>query len=71
MIASHRIERAFVSIDEGQVHLRQIVAADPVHVPLFLFHASPSSSCTSRPAAQLLRQRQCLLHLVCSPMTYN
>lgn len=54
MIASHRIERAFVSIDEGQVHLRQIVAAAPVHVPLVLFHASPSSSRWMAPLMQAL-----------------
>ncbi len=55
--AAGRIDRAFVSIDEGQVHLRQIVAADPVHVPLFLFHASPSSSRWMEPMMRALAGR--------------
>jgi pimeloyl-ACP methyl ester carboxylesterase len=38
------IERAFVRIAEGQVHLRQIVDPHPTRPPLFLLHASPSSS---------------------------
>ena len=39
-----RIERAFLRIDEGQVHLRQIVRPDAAEPPIFLLHASPSSS---------------------------
>ena len=38
------IERAFVSLAEGQMHLRRIVGSDPGTRPLLLFHASPSSS---------------------------
>jgi pimeloyl-ACP methyl ester carboxylesterase len=38
------VERAFVRISEGQVHLRQTMGADPAKTPLFLIHASPSSS---------------------------
>jgi pimeloyl-ACP methyl ester carboxylesterase len=53
-IAAGSIERAFVSIAEGQVHLRQIVVADPLHVPLFLFHASPSSSRWMKPMMRAL-----------------
>jgi pimeloyl-ACP methyl ester carboxylesterase len=38
------IERAFVSLAEGQMHLRRIVGSDAAARPLLLFHASPSSS---------------------------
>lgn len=38
------VERAFVRIAEGQIHLRQIVAEGSTRPPLFLLHASPSSS---------------------------
>jgi pimeloyl-ACP methyl ester carboxylesterase len=41
------LERAFVTLDEGQVHLRRFAAATPegaAATPLLLFHASPSSS---------------------------
>ena len=38
------IERAFVRIEEGQVHLRRLAAADPSAPPLLLLHASPASS---------------------------
>jgi len=40
----HDIERAFVRLDEGQVHLRRLPAAAPGHVPVLLLHASPASS---------------------------
>jgi pimeloyl-ACP methyl ester carboxylesterase len=39
-----QIERAFVRLDEGQVHLRRLPAADAAHRPLLLLHASPASS---------------------------
>ncbi|PNU06844.1 alpha/beta fold hydrolase [Novosphingobium guangzhouense] len=39
-----QIERAFVRLDEGQLHLRRLPAAEPGHTPLLLFHASPASS---------------------------
>lgn len=38
------IERAFVTLAEGQLHLRRIAGGDPGARPLLLFHASPSSS---------------------------
>jgi pimeloyl-ACP methyl ester carboxylesterase len=38
------IERAFVTLAEGQLHLRRIAGGDPGTRPLLLFHASPSSS---------------------------
>lgn len=38
------IERAFVRIEEGQLHLRRLAAADPSAPPLLLLHASPASS---------------------------
>ena len=38
------IERAFVTLAEGQMHLRRIAGADPARRPLLLCHASPSSS---------------------------
>lgn len=38
------VERAFVRIAEGQVHLRRLVADGSTKPPLFLLHASPSSS---------------------------
>lgn len=38
------IERAFVRLDEGQVHLRRLPAADPGATPLLICHASPASS---------------------------
>lgn len=38
------IERAFVWLAEGQLHLRRIAGSDPAVRPLFLLHASPSSS---------------------------
>lgn len=38
------IERAFVTLDEGQLHLRRLPAADDSATPLLLLHASPASS---------------------------
>ncbi len=38
-----QIERAFVRLAEGQVHLRRLPASGP-GMPLLLFHASPASS---------------------------
>jgi pimeloyl-ACP methyl ester carboxylesterase len=38
------IERAFVTLAEGQMHLRRITGTDPGRRPLLLCHASPSSS---------------------------
>jgi pimeloyl-ACP methyl ester carboxylesterase len=38
------IEREFIRLAEGQLHLRKIVPADPLGLPLLMFHASPVSS---------------------------
>lgn len=38
------IERAFVRLSEGQLHLRRLPAVRPDAVPLLLLHASPASS---------------------------
>lgn len=38
------VERAFVRLDEGQLHLRRLPAAEPGHLPVLLLHASPASS---------------------------
>ncbi len=43
MNTTGEIERAFVRLDEGQVHLRRLPASGP-GLPLLLFHASPASS---------------------------
>lgn len=43
-VANSTIERAFVSLDEGQMHLRRLPAADPAATPILLLHASPASS---------------------------
>lgn len=39
-----RVDRAFVRIAEGQVHLRRIIEPKATQPPIFLLHASPSSS---------------------------
>jgi pimeloyl-ACP methyl ester carboxylesterase len=39
-----RIERAFAWLDEGQVHLRRVTVPEAEAPPIFLLHASPSSS---------------------------
>lgn len=41
---AHSIERMFVRLDEGQLHLRRLPAADDTAVPLLILHASPASS---------------------------
>lgn len=38
------IERDFVWLDEGQVHLRRVAGGETDAPPIFLLHASPSSS---------------------------
>ncbi|MDE1150828.1 MAG: alpha/beta fold hydrolase [Azospirillaceae bacterium] len=43
-MTAHSVERAFVRVAEGQVHLRQIVTPGAAKPPLFLLHASPASS---------------------------
>lgn len=44
-----RIERAFVRIDEGQIHLRRIVQPGATRPPFILLHASPASSVFMQP----------------------
>jgi pimeloyl-ACP methyl ester carboxylesterase len=51
---SPRVERAFVWLDEGQVHLRRLIVPDADQPPIFLLHASPSSSRASVPLGQAL-----------------
>lgn len=50
------IERAFVRLAEGQVHLRRLAAVDKDAPPLLLFHASPASSWFVQGLMQALRQ---------------
>lgn len=38
------IERAFVTLDEGQLHLRRLPASEAGHVPVLILHPSPASS---------------------------
>ncbi|WP_165321574.1 alpha/beta fold hydrolase [Rhizorhabdus phycosphaerae] len=42
--APEGIERAFIRLEEGQIHLRRLAAVDPSASPLLLLHASPASS---------------------------
>lgn len=49
-----RIERAFVRIAEGQVHLRHIVEPEATQPPIFLLHASPASSRFLQPLVSAL-----------------
>lgn len=50
------IERAFVQLDEGQIHLRRLAPEDPAAPPLLLFHASPASSWFMQDLMLALRQ---------------
>ena len=56
-IASRRpgFTREYVDVSFGQVHLRR---AGPVGVPLLMLHASPSSSRTVLPLAEMLSQQR-------------
>lgn len=61
------IERAFVTLDEGQVHLRRMTAAhadDACGTPLLLCHASPSSSWWLQGLMRELRAAGCASTLV-------
>ena len=49
------IERAFVRLAEGQIHLRRLAAVDPEAVPVVLLHASPASSWFMQPLMLALR----------------
>lgn len=58
------IERAFVRLDEGQLHLRRLAAADPAHVPVLLLHASPASSWFMQDLMLALRSAGCLGEII-------
>lgn len=62
--APFQIERAFVRLDEGQVHLRRLPAADPTHTPLLLLHASPASSWFMQDLMLALRAAGCLGEII-------
>lgn len=53
------ISRAFVTLAEGQVHLRRLPAADPAATPLLLLHASPASSWFMQDLMLALRAAGC------------
>lgn len=53
------IERAFVRLEEGQVHLRRLPASDPAATPVLLLHASPASSWFMQDLMLALRQVGC------------
>ncbi|MGF7153452.1 alpha/beta fold hydrolase [Novosphingobium gossypii] len=54
-----QIERAFVRLEEGQLHLRRLPAAEPGHVPVLLLHASPASSWFQQDLMLALRAAGC------------
>lgn len=58
------IERAFVWLDEGQVHLRRLPAADPAAAPVLLLHASPASSWFMQDLMIALRRAGCLGEII-------
>ncbi|EIZ80524.1 alpha/beta hydrolase [Novosphingobium sp. Rr 2-17] len=58
------VERAFVRIAEGQVHLRRLPAAAAGHVPVLLLHASPASSWSLQDLMLALRAAGCLGEIV-------
>lgn len=59
-----QIERAFVKLDEGQLHLRRLPAADPAAVPLLLLHASPASSWFMQDFMAALRSAGCMGEII-------
>jgi pimeloyl-ACP methyl ester carboxylesterase len=58
------IERAFVSIEEGQIHLRRLAGSDAGAPPLLLFHASPSSSWSMQGLMRALAEAGCRQTLI-------
>lgn len=62
------IERAFVTIREGQLHLRRLNAAagdsKPPRIPILMMHASPSSSWSLQGLMVALRQAGCAAPIV-------
>lgn len=63
-IASSAIERAFVKLDEGQLHLRRLPAADSSATPLLLLHASPASSWFMQDLMLALRAAGCMGEII-------
>lgn len=57
------IERAFVRLDEGQIHLRRLPASGP-GTPLLLLHASPASSWFMQGLMLALRAAGCTGEIV-------
>ncbi len=58
------IERAFVRLEEGQLHLRRLPAAREGEVPVLLLHASPASSWFMQDLMHALRAAGCLGEIV-------
>ncbi|MBT0671002.1 alpha/beta fold hydrolase [Novosphingobium profundi] len=58
------IERAFVRLEEGQLHLRRLPAAREGEVPVLLLHASPASSWFMQDLMFALRAAGCLGEII-------
>lgn len=61
---SHAIERAFVTLAEGQLHLRRLPAADASATPMLLLHASPASSWFMQDFMLALRAAGCMGEII-------
>lgn len=60
-----QIERSFVTLEEGQLHLRRLHAARaPQSCPLLLLHASPSSSWFMQGLMKAIAERGASRHLI-------
>ena len=59
-----QIERAFVRLEEGQLHLRRLPAARAGEVPVLLLHASPASSWFMQDLMHALRKAGCLGEII-------
>ncbi|AXB79409.1 alpha/beta fold hydrolase [Novosphingobium sp. P6W] len=60
----NEIERAFVRLDEGQLHLRRLPAAQAGHVPMLILHPSPASSWFMQDLMLELRNAGCLGEII-------
>ncbi len=58
------IERRFVRITEGLVHVRELLATDKTKTPLYLMHPSPASARGLEPLMLALRQHGATQHLI-------
>jgi pimeloyl-ACP methyl ester carboxylesterase len=58
------IERRFVRLTEGLVHVRELSAADQTKVPLYLMHPSPASARGLEPLMLALRKHGANQHLI-------